>query len=140
MHVRRLTWMTAILGAGLTPFHAVAGDVFASAPKDVSVTVYRDPRQEIPDGLDLAQLSGFALVSEVRTVKVPAGESRLRFEGVANGIQASSAIVTGLPTGVLEKNRDAEILSPAALSARVRTRGSRTGEPVSTSPCPRRAF
>lgn len=102
---------------GLAPLHAAANDVFASSPADVSVTVYRDPTQVTPDTFNLNELGGFALVSEVRTVKVPAGESRIRFEGVANGIQTSTAIMTGLPTGVLEKNRDAAILSPAALVA-----------------------
>jgi hypothetical protein len=43
------------------------------------------------------------------------GQHRLRFEGVADGIEPASAIVTGLPSGVIEKNRDAALLSPAAL-------------------------
>ena len=51
------------------------------------------------------------------TVRLPAGVSRLRFEGVADGIEPSSAIVTGLPAGVLEKNREGKLLSPSALIA-----------------------
>jgi hypothetical protein len=50
-------------------------------------------------------------------VRLPAGESRLRFEGVADGIEPASAIVTGLGDGVLEKNRDAALLSPSTLVA-----------------------
>ncbi len=46
---------------------------------------------------------------------LPAGLSRLKFEGVADGIEPASAIVTGLPQGVIEKNRDAKLLSPSAL-------------------------
>ena len=57
-------------------------------------------------------------MSETRAVHLPAGESRLRFEGVADGIEPASAIVTGLGDGVMEKNRDAALLSPAALVAR----------------------
>jgi hypothetical protein len=47
-------------------------------------------------------------------VQLPAGMSRLRFEGVADGIEPASAIVTGLDE-VIEKNRDAALLSPSAL-------------------------
>jgi hypothetical protein len=39
----------------------------------------------------------------------------VKFEGVADGIEPASAIVTGLPQGVIEKNRDAKLLSPSAL-------------------------
>ena len=39
----------------------------------------------------------------------------LRFEGVADGIIPASAIVTGLPGGTIEKNRDAKLLSPLNL-------------------------
>jgi hypothetical protein len=57
------------------------------------------------------------LISETRTVHLPPGLSRLRFEGVADGIETSSAIVTGLPAGVIEKNREGKLLSPSALIA-----------------------
>jgi hypothetical protein len=67
--------------------------------------------------LDLDRLEGFALITETRTLSLPAGESRVRFPGVADGIESPSAILTGLPGGVLEKNRDARVLSPAALVA-----------------------
>src|SRR3546814_13538448 len=46
---------------------------------------------------------------------LPAGVTRLRFEGVADGIDAATAILTGLPGAVIEKNRDAALLSPSAL-------------------------
>jgi hypothetical protein len=91
-------------------------EVAADPPSALSVTVYRAPYR--PSGsIDLDQLQGFALVSETRAIHLPAGESRLRFEGVADGIEPASAIVTGLEGGVLEKNRDAALLSPAALVA-----------------------
>src|SRR5579871_4602042 len=117
MHVRSKSVSLCITASviGLSPTGAHATDIPVSAPKDVSVSVYRDPDGFTPGELDLNQLRGFALVSEVRTVTVPAGESRIRFEGVADGIQASTAIITGLPGGVLEKNQDAAVLSPAAL-------------------------
>ena len=98
----------------LAPPAASATDIAASTVSDVSVTVYRAPYGQ-PEALNLDSLDGFALVSETRTVAIPAGESRIRFEGVADGIDAASAIITGLPDGVLEKNRDARLLSPSAL-------------------------
>jgi hypothetical protein len=95
---------------------AIPGAVSVSAPTDVSVTVYRSPNGT-STSLDLDELGGFAFVTETRTVSFPAGESRLRFEGVADGIQSQSAIITGLPNGVLEKNHDAKVLSPSELVA-----------------------
>ncbi len=93
-----------------------SADVAADAPSALAVTVYRAPHRQ-SGSIDLDRLEGFALVSETRTVHLPAGESRLRFEGVADGIEPASAIVTGLGKGVLEKNRDAALLSPATLVA-----------------------
>jgi hypothetical protein len=78
--------------------------------------VYRAPYRG-SGSIELNELEGFALVTETRVVHLPAGESRVRFEGVADGIEPASAIVTGLPSGVLEKNRDARLLSPGALVA-----------------------
>ncbi len=64
---------------------------------------------------DLDYLQGFTLITETRRVVLTPGEHRLRFEGVADGIEPATAIVTGLPSGVIEKNRDAMLLSPSAL-------------------------
>jgi hypothetical protein len=103
--------------AGLPVFaQAPPADVTADAPSALSVTVYRGPYRA-SGSIDLDGLQGFALVSETRVVRLPAGESRLRFEGVADGIEPASAIVTGLGNGVLEKNRDAALLSPSTLLA-----------------------
>ena len=88
--------------------------VEASPPKALSVTVYRDPARG-DDAMDLGWLNGFALISETRTVTLPPGETTIRFDGVAESMVAVSAIVTGLPGGTIEKNRNAAILSPAAL-------------------------
>jgi hypothetical protein len=92
-----------------------AAEVLAQPPSDLSVTVYRAPYRD-SGSIDLNYLNGFALVTEIRLIRVPAGISRVRFEGVADGIEPSSAIITGLP-GVIEKNRDARLLSPSALIA-----------------------
>jgi hypothetical protein len=101
----------------------------------VSVTVYRDPNRPAQQPFYLSWLNGFALISERRTIVIPAGEADIRFEGVAGGILPESAIVTGLPDGVVEKNQDAYLLSPASLLDRslgrrvhIRRTSAATGE------------
>jgi len=93
-----------------------AAEILAEPPSDLIVTVYRAPYRS-SGSINLNYLGGFALVTETRIVHLPAGRSRLRFEGVADGIEPASAIITGLAGGVIEKNRDARLLSPAALVA-----------------------
>jgi hypothetical protein len=100
----------------LAAMPAMATDIFASTPSDLSVTLYRAPDRG-SGSINLGELGGFALISETRTVHLPAGTSRLRFEGVADGIEPASAIVTGLAQGVIEKNREGKLLSPSALIA-----------------------
>jgi hypothetical protein len=86
----------------------------ASAPVDRAVTIYRAPARH-GGAMKLGALGGFAVITETRVVDLPAGESRLRFSGVADGILPESAIISGLPGGVIEKNQDAALLSPSAL-------------------------
>lgn len=83
------------------------------------MTIYRNPNRN-GGAIDLGSLAGFAVITETRTVTLPAGESRLRFEGVVDGILPESAIISGLPGGVIEKNRDAALLSPSSLMRAVR--------------------
>ena len=85
------------------------------APQSVAVTVYRAPGRGADQAMNLQWLNGFALVTETRRIAIPAGESDVRFEGVAGGILPESAIVSGFPGGVVEKNQDAWLLSPASL-------------------------
>lgn len=89
--------------------------VTSLAPGKVSVSVFRDPGRDEGGEISPNWLEGFALISETRTIDLPAGEATVRFEGVAEGMIAVSAIVTGLPGGVVQKNRDAALLSPASL-------------------------
>ena len=103
-----------MIAATATPPLSSAAEIRASAPHDVSVSIYRAPSHGATN-LDADRLEGFALVSETRSISLPAGESRIRFEGVADGIESESAIVTGLPSVIIEKNRDARVLTPAAL-------------------------
>lgn len=88
--------------------------VRSERPEAISVTVYRQPGRTSGE-VNLRFLQGFALITETRTVALPAGKSTVRFEGVAEGMVAVSAVVTGLPGGVVQKNRDANLLGPASL-------------------------
>ncbi len=107
--------LTAAIGLAAA---ALAQPITTSpGPDGVSVTVYRAPGRSGGE-MDLDYLQGFALISERRQVSIPAGEGDIRFEGVAGGIIPESAIVTGLPDGVIEKNQDALLLSPASLLER----------------------
>ena len=109
--------MRAIAGvlALIAPIGAAGQTIVSSAgPDRVALTVYRDPNAS-GGGLNLGWLRGFAMVSETRHVSLPAGEVDLRFEGVTEGILPQSAIVTGLGDALVEKNRDAKLLSPGTL-------------------------
>ena len=95
---------------------AAAQNVVTSArPDRVAVTIYRDPQRFPGNPPNPEWLNGYALISETRRISVPAGELTIRFEGVAGGIVPESAIVTGFPEGFIERNRDANLLTPATL-------------------------
>jgi hypothetical protein len=103
-----------ILATWATPL-AAREAVEASAPQSLAVTLYRDPNRGPDQSMNRDWPQGFAMITETRQVTLPPGESAIRFTGVAEGMVAVSAIVTGLPGGTIEKNRNADLLSPAAL-------------------------
>ncbi|MEP7349122.1 MAG: hypothetical protein ABI668_04120 [Sphingorhabdus sp.] len=97
--------------AAQTPAQTI---ITSPEPEAVSLTVYRGQKYgNAPINKDWP--TGYALITETRTVTIAAGESVVRFEGVAEGMFPESAIVTGLPKGVKEKNRDARLLSAQGL-------------------------
>lgn len=109
----RTVYLAALLA--LAP-STQAAEIIAGEPSSVTVTVYRAP-ERTAGTMNLGALQGFAVVSERRLVSLPAGIHQIHFEGVIDGIDAASTIVSGLPAGIMEKNRDAAVLSPAALIA-----------------------
>lgn len=111
--MRPIRALIALLMAMLLALPAAAQTVTSRGPDSVSVAIYRGANGN--GSLDLDWLEGYALISEKRTVRIPAGRSVIRFEGVASGIFPESAIITGLPDGVLEKNLDADLLGPRSL-------------------------
>jgi hypothetical protein len=110
-----MRWLAAFLLLLFNSSFAHAQQVVTSDKvESVNLTVYRAPyRGSSPISKDWPQ--GYALITETRTITIPAGETLVRFEGVAEGMFPESAIVTGLPKGVREKNRDARLLSPSGL-------------------------
>ncbi len=112
---RVLRWLLALLVGALAS--AAPAQTVSPAPDRVAVTIYRAPQRAPDQAIDRAWLQGYALITEQRRVTIPAGRTTLRFEGVAAGILPESAIVTGLPHGVREKNLDADLLSPRSLYA-----------------------
>jgi len=111
-------WGLAVLALAGLGLPASAQTVTSAGPDSVAVAIYRAPERPAGEPLDLDWLEGYALISEQRTITIPAGRTTIRFEGVAGGILPESAIVTGLPDGVREKNLDADLLSPRSLYAR----------------------
>jgi hypothetical protein len=107
-----------VLAASLLPASGAAQPAISEAPDKVSVSIYRAPHRGADEKLELDWLRGYALVTETRTVAIPQGRAVIRFEGVAGGILPETAIVTGLPEGVREKNLDADLLSERSLYAR----------------------
>lgn len=134
--MRPIRALIALLSAALAGAPALAQPVTSPGPDSVSVAIYADPDRWVDTPINPAWLRGYALISEKRTITIPKGRAVIRFEGVAGGILPESAIVTGLPDGVREKNLDADLLSARSLYARSlgrpvtirRTRGGRTVE------------
>lgn len=116
--MRALPLLSIWAAALLAPLPALAqGDpavVISPRIDDAAVTVYRAPNRGAGP-INPAWPQGFAFITETRQVTLPAGVSVLRFEGVAEGLLPETAVVSGLPDGVIEKNRDARLLSPAGL-------------------------
>jgi len=97
--------------------------VVSPGPEQLAIAIYQDPSLGTGRLADFQDVyfdgeSGLALVSEWRTIDVPAGESRISFKGVAEGIVAQTAAVDGLPAQLIERNQDFDLLSPGSLVAR----------------------
>ncbi len=109
MHVRRL--VAFLFAAWASAALAAPAVVISPGPDKVSVTIYRSPDRD--GALNLDGLTGFALITETRTVTLPRGPATIRFEGVASGIVPQSALIFG--GSIREKNRDAALLSQHGL-------------------------
>ncbi|MGZ3376464.1 MAG: DUF4139 domain-containing protein [Phenylobacterium sp.] len=102
-----------LLSAGQAAAQTVAGP-----PTAASVTIYRDSRLQADDLDELDRSQGLALISETRTVEVPAGVSRIAFAGVADTLVPETVTLQGLPGAMVERNEDFDLLSPGSLVER----------------------
>lgn len=102
-------WRALALTSALVPTlfasPSAAQTVISEQPDAVSVTIYRDD----------SGIGGFALVTETRTVDLPAGVSRVAFRGVADTLIPQTAAVEGLDARLVERNYDFDLLSPGSL-------------------------
>jgi len=108
--------LAALLFLGFAP-PALAADVVSPRPSGVAVTIYRDEAINDPAAAYWAGY-GLAMITETRTVDLPAGESRLVFQGVAEGTLPQTAVLKDLPGRVVEQNFDFDLLGPGSLLER----------------------
>jgi hypothetical protein len=90
--------LLGLLALAALPAVADEVQVTSSQPDSVSITIYRDL---------------FALVTETRTVDLPAGPVTLVFDGVADTLIPQSAVIADAGRSIAESNFDFERLTPA---------------------------
>src|SRR4051812_10390762 len=105
----------------LLSFVATA-DVISSAPDTVRVTLYGNhagaSTYDEEAGAENDTQGGLVMVSETRTIDLPAGISKIVFLGVADAIVPQPAGIEGLPAAVIESNFDYDLLTPGAVIAK----------------------
>ena len=109
-------WPALLIGlAAFAP--AARAQVSASPPSAASVTIYRDRTVDAASLAELWPSQGLALISETRTLDVPAaGRVRIAFKGVADTMVPQTAALEGLPGATtIERNEDYDLLSPGTL-------------------------
>jgi hypothetical protein len=112
--------LIALVSVGLAACQAQA-QVVSEKPDKVAVVLYQDhaPRYQSPNDGDQNDVfgddPGLAVVSEIRTVDLPAGRTRLSFRGVADGMVPQTAAIEGLDGRLIERNYDFDLLSPGTL-------------------------
>lgn len=117
----RWSWLTTLgVAAALFAGPLAAHAQVSARPDSVALTIYQDPN----GGNYYDGRSGLALVTEWRTVEVPAGQSKVTFQGVAAGIVPTTAALDGLPAQMVERNQDYNLMSPGSIVA------AAIGEPV----------
>jgi hypothetical protein len=95
--------------------------VVSERPDKVAVVLYQDhapiyrPGDDADQGDVFGDDPGLAVVSEIRTVDLPAGRTRLSFRGVADGMVPHTAAIEGLDGRLIERNYDFDLLSPGTL-------------------------
>ena len=102
---------------------AAAADVVSEKPDAVSVTIYNSGHGSTADFTDkdnapYMRAGGLAMITETRSVDLPAGPVEIQFRGVADTMIAQTAEIDGLPAVTTERNFDYDLLSPGSLVAK----------------------
>lgn len=93
-------------------------NIVSPKPDKVGVTIYRASEEGNPDLANPeAEAEGIALISELRELDLPAGESVIDFVGVAGTIVPESARLDSVPGVIVETNFDYKLISPGELIA-----------------------
>ncbi len=111
--------LTAFLLCVSASFTVAETKIISSAPEALEVVIYRDyPVSTSSFYENKNPLSGFALVTETRTVDLPIGDSTIQFDGTADTIVPQTARLDALPAHLLESNFDYDLISPAEIIAK----------------------
>jgi hypothetical protein len=118
--MKRLSASLAVLALSAA---AASAATVSTGPQAVIVTIYHSDGLETsdllhPDANPWVRNSGLAFITETREIDVPTGPSEIRFEGVASTMVPQTATVEGLPSGIIERNFDYDLLSPGSLLAK----------------------
>lgn len=109
---RWLLLLASLVGATST------ADIVSDVVESTELTIYRDNQRGF-EPLSLDDFSdGIAMITETRTVEIPAGQSTIEFRGVADGIVPQTAALEGVPATIVEANFDYDLLAPGSLIAR----------------------
>ena len=102
-----LLWMSSFCNAA---------HIISTGPEKVSLTIYRENFSSYDELVPLtspeAADTGLVMVSETRQIELPAGESRIEFRGVAEGIVPQTAKLQDLKGTIVESNFDYDLLTP----------------------------
>lgn len=108
----------SLLLASLVGATSVA-DVVSDVVEATELTIYRDNgRGGGPLSLEDHSSGGIAMITETRTIEIPAGQSTIQFRGVADSIVPQTAALEGVPATIVEANFDYNLLAPGTLFAR----------------------
>lgn len=106
-----------LLLASLIGVPSVA-DVVSNVVEATELTIYRDNQRGFaPPSLE-EYSNGIAMITETRTIEIPAGQSTIQFRGVADGIVPQTAALEGVPATIVEANFDYDLLAPGTLIAK----------------------
>ncbi|NEX95139.1 hypothetical protein [Caulobacter sp. 17J65-9] len=118
--MRRAALTAAVQIAAACVTAQAAAQVVSDQPDAVAVTIYREGTAARPPrgGYVYFGDGGLALITETRTVDLPAGRQRVSFRGVADGLVPETAALEGLGGEAVERNYDFDLLTPGSLIQR----------------------